>query len=278
MRFPIHGYFACMACRLRSLDPSCPVCGAACLDLRSDEPEGWAGLAAHRGGLSLLSPRAALQQPSLLAAAAGLATLNALAPVVGPLVDGRGDSFAELALGAGLGMMWLPLLFAFYTGFLFALAHVARVISVVVAALPLPIFRLRQNLVAWLLARPARWWLPQLAAPQADPPAPDGRATLEAPWTVHFVRDALSYVERHDAWSEDRCSLRLPDGSLLTLDAVRGSLGYPPGAGAREDTAPEPPAWLRAPGRPGVRFTRVFPAGTAVTMRRNGDRVDLTLG
>lgn len=278
LHFPLHAHFACLPCRARGLDPSCPTCGRPCLDLRTDEPTAWPGLAAHRAGLSLLSPRGILHRRSLLMTAAVLAAVNALAPVLGPLLDRGEVSGAELAIGAGVGLVLLPLLFPFYAGYLFAFAHVTRVLSMLVAALPLPFFRLRQNLVAWLLGLPARWWLPQLAAPFVGPAATDTRATLAAPWTVCFVRDGLSYLERLDAWIEEGPSLRAADGSVATLAVARGSLSYPVDGGERLDGAPEPPGWLQAPGRPGVRFRRVFPAGTAVAWRREGERVDLRVG
>lgn len=99
---------------------------------------------------------------------------------------------------------------------------------------------------------------------------------LVAPLTVSFVRDALSFLERHDAWLASPPVFRFGDGTVQTLEVARGTIAFPPGVGQRADEG-EVPAWRRVPGRPGVRFRRVFAAGTRVALRRDGDRVDLAL-
>src|SRR5512141_522032 len=112
--------FVCPRCLLRGLASPCPKCGGPVENLA--EPGGFDRLAttwragrAWLAGRSLLSPRAIPHLRALLVLSGVVAFVNALAPVLGPaLVEKHAPQGAELALALGVGVVFAPILLAFY--------------------------------------------------------------------------------------------------------------------------------------------------------------------
>ena len=98
------------------------------------------------------------------------------------------------------------------------------------------------------------------------------RGVLAEPATLHFARDAWGFMERHDVQLAAPLRVTWESGETQPLELLHGGVAAN-SLGTRTEGA-DLPGWLETPGRPGVRFTRVLPAGTHVEVTRAREGLD----
>ena len=270
--------FVCTKCWLRSTAATCGRCGEAGLDVGGAGGftvllGRWRSHPAFVRGRSMLSPLAAHRLPVVAGLSVAAAVACAAGPIVGIVAKGTTDP-ATVALAATAGVVCAPLVAAFFGAFFVLYGNVCRVLAALVALIPTPLGIGRREVkgVTAIFDFIARLLLAQIAV--GEPPrrrATDSESTkvefgaLLEPLTVHLRRDALSFVERFDAWLDGPLVVRIGDSSRR-VDFPTGEVVIDPRCGERRPDASAAPRWAEAPGRPGVARLAILPAGTRVAL------------
>ena len=281
--------FVCLTCNARSVWKTCQRCRAETLDLR----EGFTALEAHWSawpafaqGRTIYSPRS-IASFRILKWLAAIATLAAaLAPVVGPFQkSGHFPAPLELAIALGTGLVLSPFVFLFFTVYFLFIANLLRGLSLFfsAAAAITPFIRRRFELIAMFSRFLSRPLIPQLeVVGPGELSEGRERGVLIESLSLDFVRDGWSLLERFDVTAVAPAKVKLDSGAETVVALEHGGIEFDQAMSKRTEAEAALPAWLQAPGRPGIRFRREFPAGARVVICRgrqaNGDaRVMLTL-